>query len=112
MNPGKYNHGPNYISHTELREVDWPLDDQILDAPFFWIEYIPGHLEEITVFLNIGKDPNELSPIQKRHLVVIFVDYKLIEVQLYKLGITSQPKLMRHVSQLSNTIVVVQKQLQ
>jgi hypothetical protein len=46
-------------------------------------------VEDIEVFLSTGAFPEMYSTTQKHHLVVRAVDYQLIIVQLYNLGLDS-----------------------
>lgn len=47
--------GPDHISRLESREAGVSLNDQFPDADLFRIEVVTDYLEDITLFLAIGK---------------------------------------------------------
>jgi hypothetical protein len=90
---GKLNMGPDNLSRLELGESSGLVDGQLPDVELFCIEDIYDYLLDIALFLTIDTMPEGYYTTEKRHLVVCVLEYKLIVVQLYKLGLDN---ILRH----------------
>jgi hypothetical protein len=62
------------------------LEDNFPNAQLFSIEIDDECFADIIEFLSTGFVPREFTIVQKKNLVVIFVDYQLIVGHLYKHG--------------------------
>lgn len=79
--------GPNHLSQLESGELGGSIDDQLPNAHLFRVEPVPNYLEDIALFLTIGKCPDDYTPTEKHHMDVRGVNYQLIVGQLYKIGL-------------------------
>jgi len=85
MKPGCLNVGPDHLSRLKSSDAGGLIDDQPLDADLFWVKAIPDYLEDIVLFLTIGKCLEDYKETQRRNMVVRVADYQLIAGQLYKM---------------------------
>jgi hypothetical protein len=86
VKPSKLNVGPDHLSHLESRESGEPVDDHLPNADLFRIDSILDYMSDISLILTIVTTSKGYSATQKRHLVVLTMNYQLISYQLYKLG--------------------------
>jgi hypothetical protein len=86
LKPGKLNAGAYHLSRVTNGEEPTNLEDNFPDAQLFSVQVVDDYFVDIIKYLNIGIVPHEFSIVQKKHLVVIAIDYQLIAGHLYKMG--------------------------
>jgi hypothetical protein len=63
------------------------LEENFPNAKLFSVQIVDEYIVDIIEFLSTGFAPKEYNTTQKKNLVVRVVDYQLIAVHLYKLGV-------------------------
>jgi hypothetical protein len=78
--------GPDHLSRLEMGEDPTDIEDDLSDAHLFCIEAAPKDLEEIKIFLEEGKAPEDLPANKKKVLALKATPFTIMNGYLYKLG--------------------------
>jgi hypothetical protein len=87
VNPRRLNVGPDHLSRITNGEEPCNFEDNFPYAQFFSIQIFDEYFADIIEFFSTGFAPREFTTTQKKDLVVRVVDYQLIAVHLYKIGV-------------------------